>query len=525
LKKSWFFLTALFVFTAFFLFSQETEPVDQDQAELETPETSELIPLHDDETLFVISGFEFDITGRTRPFALLYHAELKIGEVIHGQAELDEFIADKTQMLINQRVLRDNVIITYSVGEQRENGAYPVILTIKVEDSRNIIALPQPRYSSNSGLNLTVKARDYNFLGTMRPLRLDVGYSYDEEGRNFFNLMLDTDTPFRLFNLDWNFNFDHSFTYRPNLSEPYYYNNITGISVEIPFKRTTITTGFNESFVVNPEISRIYWDKYGRFQKGLYMSSNPYINWIIPTGFHYYHLGEVYYVTSVSSTFNHEFPPWPLFYFLKGPWLSFSHGFTFGRVDWVDNFRKGVSASISNGFSYDFYDSPEDLTPLSASLNLSASGFKIIGKRSSFSTRLLYRHWFFDDYTISGGDVVRGIPDNDIVANYMFSLNLELTYKLFKFMPSSWFKNEKWRLFDFDFHVTPFVDMALYNNPITQEPFGFENMLLGAGLEVIVFPLRFRSLFLRASAALGVETGRLGKGFSKELYIGTDLHL
>jgi hypothetical protein len=515
-------LLLLFVFSVFFLFPQETELENEEQIE---SEKSEPETLPDDDRLFVITDFKFDIKGRTRPFALLYKAELKTGEKFHGQAELDEFVADKTQVLINQRVLKDNALITYEVGEQEKDDSYPVVLSIKVEDTWNVIAVPRPQYSSNSGFDVTVKARDYNSFGTMSPLRLDLGYAYDEEGRNFFNLMLDTDTPFRLFDLDWNFNFDHDFSYRPSLSEPFYYRNTTGISVEIPFKRTTLTTGFSESLILNQEIARIYWNDYGRFQEGLYMSSNPFVSWRIPTGFHYYHLGEVTYGTTVSATFNHELPRWPLHSFIKGPFLNFSHGFYFGRVDWVDNFRKGVSASIGNSLSYDFYQSKNGTDAWSAGLSISGSGFKIIGNYSSFSTRLMYRHWFFDDYTDAGGDVIRGILNNDITANYMFSLNLELTFKILKFYPSVWFDKPKIRFMNFDLHVSPFIDIALYNNPITQEPFGFENMLVGAGLELIVFPQSFRSLFLRASIGLGVETARLNRGFSREIFIGTDLHL
>jgi hypothetical protein len=427
-------------------------------------------------------------------------------------------------MLLNQRVLKDNVLITYSVGEPEKDGSYPVFLNIKVEDTWNIIAIPRPTHSTNSGFHITIKARDYNFLGTMSPLRLDIGYSYDEEGRHSFNLMLDTDIPFRLFNLDWITNFDHDFSYRPNLDEPYYYKNTTGLSVELPYKRTTFSVGFNESVILNQEIARRYWDDYGRFQKGIYLSSNPFLSWKIPTGFYYYHLGEVTYTPSLSATFNHGFPRWPLFSFIKGPFLNFSHGFSFGRVDWVDNFLKGVSASISNSFSYDFYNLRNDINPWGAYLGISGTGHKIIREWFNFSTRLMYRHWFFEDYTDSGGDVVRGIKDNDIIADYMFSMNLDFAFRLLKFRPSVWFKNDKWRIINFDLHVTPFIDLAMFNNPQTQEPFGFENMLLGAGLEAIIFPQAFRSLFLRVSVGLGVKTADLRGGISREIFIGTDLH-
>jgi hypothetical protein len=524
LKKSLFILPLLFVFSAFFLFSQETESDNEGRPESEADDS---VQLPDDDAMYVITGFEFDIKGRTRSSALLYKAELKTGEKFQGRAALDEYIADKTQVLINQRVLKDNAAITAKIGEQAADGSYPVILTLITEDTWNVMAVPRPKYSSNSGFDITIKARDYNFMGSMNPLRVDLGYRYDNEGYSYFDFMLDSDTPFRLFGLNWNVNFDHDFSYRPKMEEPFYYKNTSGLSVEIPYKRTTFFTGVTETLTLNEENARTYWPPYGsypRFQSGIYMSTTPYIAWGIPTGYHYYHLGEVYYTPFVAATFYHEFPQWPLHDFRKGPILILAHTLSVGRVDWVDNFRKGVSASISNTFSFDFYNQRRNVNPWGVYLGISGAGHKIVNEYFNFSTRINYRHWFLSNYTESGGDLIRGIIDDDIKADYMFAVNLDFTFRVFKFRPSEWFNKHKMRIFNFDLMVSPFVDLGLYNNPVTMEPFSFDNILIGGGLEVIVYPLSFRSLFLRASAGLGIRTGDLQSGFSRELYIGTELH-
>ena len=505
----------LFLFICFHSFSQEL--IGETNTEEDTTSSES------NGTIYVINSFSFDIKGYTRPFALIYHAELKIGEEINGFSNLEKYINEKRQLLYNERVIEE-VSIEYTIGEQRQDGKYPVDLLIHVTDTWNIMAIPRPQYSSNSGFDITIKARDYNFLGTMSPLRLDIGYSYDEDGNNFFDLMLDTDIPFRFFDLDWSFNFDHDFSYRPDLDEPFYYKNTTGISVEIPFKNTLFTIGFNESFILNEENARTYWTDYGRFQEGFYMSSNPYISWRIPTGLYYYDLGELNYTPSLSAIFNHEFPQHPLSYFRKGPYMFFSHGLRFGRVDWTDNFRKGFSASLNNSFSYDFYQLKNDGRPYGASIDLRGSGYKVVNNYFNFSSRLIYRHWFFGDYNDSSGNVIRGILDSGINADYMISLNMDFTFKLLRFLPSVWSGNEKVRIIDFDFHIAPFLDVAFYNDPVNQRPFGLENMLIGGGLEVIVFPLRFRSLFLRISVGLGIETANLRDGLSREIFIGTDLH-
>jgi len=336
-----------------------------------------------EDAVYVINSFAYNIDGITRPFAINYKAEFTEGEEITGLSNLQRFLQEKTQILVNERVF-ESVRIDHTIGEANPDGKYPVDLVIHVKDTWNIIAIPYPRYSSNDGFSLTLKARDYNFLGTMSPLRIDIGYQIDEDGQTSFSLMLDSDIPFRAFGLNWNLDFDHDLEYRPHLDEPWYYKNTTGISVELPFRRTTFTVGFAESFIVYEENPRRYRDEHGRLQEGIYMSSRPYISWKIPTGLHYYDLGEITYTPQLSATFNHEFSQWPLADFRKGPFINFSHSFDFGRIDWIGNFRRGVSASIENSFSYNFYYLRDDLQPWGGSFTVSGIGYTILNDFAGF---------------------------------------------------------------------------------------------------------------------------------------------
>lgn len=257
------------------------------------------------------------------------------------------------------------------------------------------------------------------------------------------------------------------------------------------------------------------------------MSSQPYISWRIPTGLNYFDIGEVVYTPRFSARFNHELPDWPLADFLKGPFLDFSHSINFGSVDWIGNFRRGASFNIGNSFSYNFYNFRNDIEPLGGSLSISGAGYGIITDFLGFSVRMMYRHWFFNDICDSAGDVLRGIWDEDISANYMFSFNLDIPFRIFKFRPSQWFKNRKnfWRIFDFDFHLGPFIDAALYhysNAPNNQRIFGLENLLLTAGLEAVVFPERWRSLAFRISYGRNLSIG--SKEHSGEFFFGMDFH-
>jgi hypothetical protein len=464
---------------------------------------------HDGGEIFVINAFHFKIKGRTRSDALIRAGEFKEGEKIRGWRNLGKYIQDKTQMLINQRVLA-KAFIDFTLGEPGADGAYPVDLHLTVEDTWNIIALPYPKYDTNTGFELIVKARDYNFLGTMNPLRIDVGYKYDEKGRNSLVFEVDSDTPFRAFGYNWNFNFDHAFNYRPNAAEPYYYKNVTGLSMELPFRTTTFTFGAEESFTLNEENPDRY-KSYGEFQKGVYMSSRLYTSWKIPTGFHVFDYGELTYVPELSVTFNHEFPGNPLNDFRLGPFMTLKHSLGFNRIDWIGNYRKGFNVSMNNSFKYDFHRINQDTSALDIDYSIAGIGHFIITNGIGISSNLQFRHWFYHDpdYKDGAGDALRGILDRAIRAEYMLSLNLDFPFRVLQFQPSQWFARPILRFFDFDMHISPIIDMAFFRAPSSGSPLPAtsritsdqNNMLFSGGFEILVFPAFMRSLYVRASLA------------------------
>ena len=512
----------LFLFLTFFsapLFSQEdTEDSPDDSIYVINPPL-EVLP---DDPVYVINSFVFNIEGYTRPSALVNKGDLIAREEITGLSGLEKYIQDKTQLLYNERVL-ESVSMEYFIGQPREDGKYPVDIVIYVKDTWNIVVLPRPMYSSNSGWDITIKARDYNFLGTMNPLRLDLGYKYDEEWRSSFLFLLDSNIPFRFLNLNWNFIFVNDFNYRPDMRLPFYYKNTTGVSVEFPLGQTVITAGFDEGLYLNEENSDSDKDLYGEFQEGLYMSSSPYISWKIPFGVEIGQWGELVYTPKIHADFNHEFPQWPLNENRKGPFLTFNHGFGFGRIDWIDNFLRGFDFGISNSNYIDFFKTKNDgQSPFSANIKASGIGHFIIRDFFGVSTRLMYRQWFlYDNGYEDAGDVLRGILDRDISADFMFSLNIDLNFKVLKFKPSIWFNNQKLKLFDFDLHLIPVFDAAGFNDPVDKTAFDLENFLFSGGIEVIVFPDFFRSLFLRVS--LGFNLSDLLNKNNYEIFFGTSL--
>ena len=506
-----FIIPLLLLFVLMPVFSQES---DQD----EFPGSAD--------SIYIIDSFDCNIQGRTRPYAILYNGEFKKGEEIHGLANLEKYIREKTQMLLNHRVLK-TVIIDYAAEQPRADGKIPIHLVINIEDTWNFIIMPIPRYSSNTGLELILRYRDYNFLGTMNPLPVNFGYRYDEKYRHSGFFEMESNIPFGAFEYDWIFKFENYFDYRPGMEEELYYRNNTGIFMELPVGNTTATFGIDESLVYNEENDERNKILSGKdFQSGFYMATKPYVSWKIPTGIEVGDYGDLIYTPEISAVFNHEFPQWPLHPIHKGPFLTFSHTFGFEKVDWLENFRKGFDVQAGNSYTYDFYRKGER-DALYIDYYVSGKGHFVFTEFSGMSAFLQYRHWFFPDpvnYYYSAGDALRGILDNDLHANYMLSLNLDFPFRILQFSPANWFNKPKMRGADIDFQFSPIIDMALYSDPTTGASFSFRNFLVTGGFEFFVFPRAMRSVYIRFSFGWNLnETEKTSLG-DREIFIGLGHH-
>ena len=484
MSKSIPFLILVFIFALSVIFPQESRIFDED-------------------ALFIITDFEFDINGRSREHALFDAGEFQEGLEVRGKANLEQYISEKRQLLINQRVLQTNVEITHTIGERQSGGAYPVKLLIKVADSLNFFVFPVPRYNTNTGLDVLLRIRDYNFMGSLSPLRIDFIYRYDQDRRNSFGLWAELTIPFRAFGYNWNLNFDSLFNYQRGSEDPFRFQSATGISMQLPARSTTFTFGFEESFNLNMENQSRHWETFGEIQRGFFMSSVMFAAWEIPTILTLPGFGQLIYTPFISATFNHRFPAWPLESIHQGPFLDFGHSLGFTRINWHGNFREGISVLLENSNRYDFYNLQNNGNPFSSSITASGIRHLIISNFFGISAKLMYRHWFYHDpaYYDMAADAIRGITNRSLSASYMLSLNLDFPLRLPKFAPSRWSGNDRLGIFDIEFHLAPILDMALYNDPGTEVTFHPRNMVVGGGFELMIFPAFIRTLDMRAKIA------------------------
>jgi hypothetical protein len=488
------------------VFSQETSRETEDQ----------------EAVVYYVRSINFDIDGRTRVFALLDVLDIQEGQRIEGKAALETMVRRKTQILRNQRVLQDEECrIDCLVGEAEEDSSVPVDLLIHAKDSWNIFVFPEPKYDSNTGLSVTLKARDWNFLGTMSPLELDLGYERNEKQHSAF-ANLNADIPFRFLGYIWNFNFDNDFTYKE--IDPNYYKNVTGLTMDLPWRQTTFTVGFDQSFFLNEENGDEEKTVTGVefFEDKWYMSSDLYAKWEIPLGIEVGDFGTLTYFPQLTEGFNYR-PGGDIGDYRRGPTTKFEHSIGFGQINWKGNFRSGLSVSLSNVNTLNNHTIDWDFNA-----GLAVEGHMALTKFFGVSSRLKYRKYFSsEDYSV-GADL-RGIRDKDFIADHVLSFNLELPLRILVFAPSRWFNTRFLRPFDVEVHFSPFADFALIDGqsnpkyrPGKEQSFGVP--LASAGFEVIAFSLPWRNLNLRASLGWDLQElirqGKLPKGQYRELYIG-----
>jgi hypothetical protein len=484
----------------------KTAPEARDQEELE----------------YYIHAINFEIEGRTRVFALLEILDIKEGQRLANRSELETLVRRKTQILRNQRVLQDEECrIDYGIGEAEDGGPIPVDLLVHVKDAWNIFAFPEPKFDSNTGLSITLKARDWNFLGTMSPLALNLGYKVDDEQYSTF-ADLDADIPFRFLGYTWNFNFDNAFTY--NEIDPNYYKNVTGLTLDLPWRQTTVTVGFDQFFFLNEENSDEEKAETGVqfFEDQWYMSSELYARWEIPLGIEVGDFGTLTYFPQLTEGFKYR-PGGSIGAYRQGPSTTFEHSFGFGQINWIGNFRSGLDVSLSNVNTFNNHTLEWDVNG-----GIAVEGHLALARFFGVSSRLKYRKYFSsDDYSV--GASLRGIRDKDFIADNVLTFNLELPLRILSFTPSRWFNTRYLRPFDVEVHFSPFVDIALINGLSNPEyrpakEYGFGDPLAAAGFEVIAFSLPWRNLNVRASIGWDLQEwrreGKIPSGRYREIYIG-----
>ena len=129
---------------------------------------------------YVITDYEILVDGKTQKRVirnLIIPEDTE--EVFASEEELVAALDGKRQALVNKRVFK-SVSYEYTLSEEEE-GKIGTAVTYNIVDAKTFLAVPYPKYDTNTGLTINAKIKDKNLIGTFASLDGDV-YALFEDG-------------------------------------------------------------------------------------------------------------------------------------------------------------------------------------------------------------------------------------------------------------------------------------------------------------------------------------------------------
>ncbi|MCR5319076.1 MAG: hypothetical protein K6E22_12690 [Treponema sp.] len=487
----------------------------------EEPESEQTLP----QVSYRIKDVQYTSKGITQKSALKRLYKISKKHVFESKEELDAYVADIKQKYDNTRLFSE-AEIKYKVLAPT-GGVTPVVLEITVDDAHNLLALPKPSYNSNNGANLKVKMKDKNFLGTLNTFNLDVNAQFgnEDEPTNFKKIELgsnfDFDYPFDIGITEnaWTNDVSFSWTLGEKMPE---YKASTGIKIGVPF-------GEDNSFNIHATQSVVRDMDYAEFDDEFYFVEEGGIDMPLTLG-RINKFTPVVYTPSASVTYNWDKDGISsLNEDLFGPTMKIAHRISINNENWKGNFRDGYSESIEQGFSWNF--KTETLSP---SVELEAKFFTSFWDWVGITVDTYY-YVIRNGHSNKLGGRLRGIKDEqeyrdfdkealDSDTGLQFSIDMPVHiitthwmdwgYKIFGSYNTApapikiigWLPHKICPYLDFEFQLSPFMDIGLTHNEATDMTFNYKDGFYAAGLEALFFMQRWKSFVVRAS--MGVDIGR-----------------
>ena len=484
---------------------------------------------------YKIADVNYDITGITRKYALSQKIKIDKKRIFENEEEFIKYFKDLCQRFYNERNF-DSSQLDFSVDKPNENNLCLVHINIVTVDSHHFLAVPYPKYNSNSGTNLKLKVKDTNFLGSLETLTSDISFQIekdddDDTTNHKWGLSTDFTIPFPCGPFEAKWQNDWSGTYTVGKSAPEY-SISTGVLFSLPFDTFSLDWTFTHSFYRNFDYTEyddeIYNTESGKFSIPITLQEID--NW-----------GKIYYTPFCSVTYN-----WDKNSIdkenddLSSPLYKVGHGISTERINWHENFRKGLSIDLQQSIGYN--TQRYDVVPYVSAEAKIFLDLKVLGMcmdAYAFASK---------NSTTKIGQRLRGIKDDqkydtgdpEIDSKYAtrpdsaIVVNMDMPIHIFTFNFNNWKYLSFMNIFNCELQISPFFDFALLRNKATGTNFYMNDGFYAGGLEFLVYPQKWRSLVVRASA--GVDLGRLimpARFFNKdwrdevskyEIEIGVGLH-
>lgn len=427
---------------------------------------------------------------------------------------------------------------------EAQDGIIQITLNVSVKDTWNIIGIPYPRFDSNSGFMARIKLKDFNFFGLMRTLNADISYVLDENSKSSGELGIDFGIPFKAGMLDAIYKFDTSLSITQKGAG---FNLGNDFEFRYPFKFWDLYFGFYNGIYVNKINKKEDHEKKvnNSFSPGTENKNKDSDNKFPDDK--YYFTSKVYIYTPIKI-YNFGYAGnlvWTPYASLSGNWafrklidkreaiLMFSHSLSLSHVDWINNFRQGFYVSFSNSYSYNFLlkTKPE------IDFGFTLQGYYSFVDRIGIYTQLDSFYLLLGKKTERAGRNLRGILNKRLKTDLGITLNIDVPIKIGSFdfeeiTGVSWTK-----YFGFEWHISPFLDMAWVHDDKTGRTFHVSDGWYAGGFEMIIYPIKMRSIYARISLGYDLTELKNIPGFRKskgrakrdgesisEIFIGIGLH-
>jgi hypothetical protein len=129
-----------------------------------------------------VARVEYVVDGRASRVALESLLAIDTSRSFADSAELDFYIAELTRVMRNNRVFEPSSSIEYfpSAAADAGDGPASIDLVVYAKEGLSAIVLPLPKYSSEDGFALSLRYRDYDFFGSLKPAFLNLDYYFSD---------------------------------------------------------------------------------------------------------------------------------------------------------------------------------------------------------------------------------------------------------------------------------------------------------------------------------------------------------
>ena len=486
-----------------------------------------------------IEKIEYKIVGLTKRYPLKLAVPIDQTTIFETEETYLQYLDAIRLKLNNLRTLETSSVESEYIEIQ--DGMALAKITISTKDTWNIIALPFPKFDSNTGFIAKLKGKDYNFIGSMQVLNVDISYILDNSGKSSGDLGTSFSFPFKAGPLDaiyrleallnvqkQNASFDLNNTIEfcyPTRFIDIYFGYYQGFYLNRPRdenqgKKQDIENTENE----DEKDRKPVYDKYFLYTK--FFAYTPI------TLYKFEYAGKLVYTPYISFYGNWAFGK------LnerkkKGISITFSHSLSLSRIDWKNNFREGFSLNLENSYSYNFFlkDKPE--IEVSSTLR----GYYSFVDRIGIYAQLDAFYFFAKEMSQRAGKNLRGILNKRIKTDVGFTLNVDVPIKITSFDFEKISGVEWTRFFGFEWFISFFFDLGLVHDMQTNRYFHPADGWYAGGMEMILYPHKMRSIYFRISLGFDLSELKNVKGINKigglakrddeaisEIFIGIGLH-